>query len=173
MCVCKQTFHLSWVCISQKVTGIMMRNLHYIIFCVKIWLRLFESFFISTLVDLQQIYKEISLLKNFLFTREKEREREREREQVLQKRRLNDVYVLFKWSWLKNWICHSIASTFSFLQSRTNYVRCTGVCERVPPTWHFSKSKIKRLQLKKRLFDFFEIVLGARLLVSLWLSLWK
>ena len=35
MYVCKQTFHVSRVLISQKAKGVIMRNLRYIIFYVK------------------------------------------------------------------------------------------------------------------------------------------
>ena len=35
MYVCKQTFHMSRLCMCQKVNGVIMRNLQYITFYVK------------------------------------------------------------------------------------------------------------------------------------------
>ena len=47
--VCKQTFHISNVCISQKVKGVLMWNFQHIIF---IWRRRYCQIFKSALVNI-------------------------------------------------------------------------------------------------------------------------
>ena len=54
MNVCKQTFHISYVRISQKIKGVFMWNLQYII---SIWRRRYWQVFKSALVYLEEKQK--------------------------------------------------------------------------------------------------------------------